>query len=96
MVSDDLDCDACPIAVKLLHELQAGVERIPASKPEAALSHQLSVFSVDPSSCIMQGNDDWEDILNPMMKGAFGWGEDAMCEVVKEMMHQGQCGLDAL
>ena len=35
----------------------------------------------------MQGNDDWEDILNLMMKDAFGWGEDAMCEVVKEMMH---------
>jgi hypothetical protein len=70
------------------------VERIPSSELEAALSHQLSTFSVNPSSCIVQGNNDWEDILNLMMKGAFGWGEDAMCKAAKEMMHWGQCGLD--
>ena len=55
--------NACPMAVKLLRELQAGVERIPADKPEAPPSHRLSAFSVDPSGCIGQGNDDWEDIL---------------------------------
>ncbi|KAF8240310.1 hypothetical protein L208DRAFT_1022027, partial [Tricholoma matsutake] len=66
--------NVCPMAVKLLCELQAGVERIPADKPKAIPSHRLSAFSVDPSSCIGQGDDDWEDILNPMMKGAFGWG----------------------
>ena len=49
-VSDDLDRDACPVAVGLLRELRAGVERIPASKPEAAVSHRLSAFSGDPSS----------------------------------------------
>lgn len=86
--------NACPMAVKLLCELQAGVERIPADKPKAIPSHRLSAFSVDPSSCIGQGDDDWEDILNPMMKGAFGWGEDAMCKAVKEMLQRGQWGLD--
>ena len=86
--------NACPMAVKLLRELQAGVERIPADKPKAILSHRLSAFGVDPSSCIGQGDDDWEDILNPMMKGAFGWGEDAMCKAVKEMLQRGQWGLD--
>jgi hypothetical protein len=86
--------NACPMAVKLLRELQAGVERIPADKPEAPPSHRLSAFSVDPSGCIGQGNDDWEDTLNPMMKGAFGWGEDAMGKAVKEMLQRGQCGLD--
>jgi hypothetical protein len=45
-VSNDLDRDACPMAVKLLHELRAGVERILPSKSEAALSHRLSAFSV--------------------------------------------------
>ena len=84
----------CPVAVKLLHDLQAGVERIPVNKLEAAPNHRLSAFSMDPSSCIGQGNDDWEDILNPMMKGAFGWGEDAMCEAVKGMLYRGQFGLD--
>jgi hypothetical protein len=29
-----------------------------------------------------------------MMKGAFGWGEDAMGKAVKEMLQHGQCGLD--
>ena len=82
------------MAVKLLRELQAGVERIPEDKPKAILSHRLSVFGVHPSSCIGQGDDDWENILNPMMKGAFGWGEDAMCKAVKEMLQRGQWGLD--
>jgi hypothetical protein len=53
------------------------------------------VFSVDLSGCIGQGNNYWEDILNLMMKGAFGWGEDAMGKVVKEMLQRGQCGLDS-
>jgi hypothetical protein len=29
-----------------------------------------------------------------MMKGAFGWGEDAMCGAAKEMLCRGQFGLD--
>lgn len=49
---------------------------------------------MDPSSCIRPDADDWEDILNPMLKGAFGWGEDAMHEAVKGMLHRGQYGLD--
>ena len=33
-------------------------------------------------------------MLNPMMKSAFGWGEEAMQEAVKEMLECGQYGLD--
>jgi hypothetical protein len=95
MTPEGLEGDnVCPMAVKLLCELQAGVERISADKPKAIPSHRLSAFSVDLSSCIGQGDDNWEDILNPMIKGAFGWGEDAMCKVVKEMLQHGQWGLD--
>ena len=30
--------------------------------------------------------DDWEDLLNPMLKQVFGWGEEETCDSVKEMM----------
>ena len=33
-------------------------------------------------------------MLNPMMKGTFGWGEEAMQEAAKEMLERGQYGLD--
>ena len=65
------------------------------NKPEAAPRNRPIAFSVDPNSCIGQGNDHWEDNLNPMMKGAFGWGEDAMLVAIKAMLQRGQCGLDA-
>ena len=32
--------------------------------------------------------------MNPMMKKAFGWGEEEMRDSVKEMMHRGRYGLD--
>ena len=89
-----VEVNPCPIAVNLLHELQVSAERIPASRAEAAPNHRLNAFSMDPSSCISPDADDWEDILNPMLKGAFGWGEDAMREAVKAMLHRGQYGLD--
>jgi hypothetical protein len=89
-----VEVNPCPIAVNLLHELQVSAERIPASRAEAAPNHRLNAFNMDPSSCISPDTDDWEDILNPMLKGAFGWGEDTMREAVKGMLHCGQYGLD--
>jgi len=36
--------------------------------------HHLTVFSGDPAACINPDLDNWEDILNPMMKQVFDWG----------------------
>jgi hypothetical protein len=72
------EMDACVIASELLSRLEMAIERIPSEKPLATVGNRLDEFSKDPST-IVQGpkEDDWEDVLNPMMKRAFGWGEDA-------------------
>ena len=37
--------------------------------------HPLAVFAGDPSLCVNIGADCWE-VVNPMMKAAFGWALD--------------------
>ena len=87
--------EACAIAAELLSRLQIAVERIPSDNPLATAEHRLNEFSKDPST-VVQGpaDDDWEEVLNPMMKRAFGWGEDATRVAAKEMLQRGQYGLD--
>jgi hypothetical protein len=89
------ETEMCAIASELLSRLQRAVERIPSDKPLATVEHWLNEFSNDPST-LVQGptNDDWEEVLNPMMKRAFGWGDHAMRAAAKDMLHWGQYGLD--
>jgi hypothetical protein len=89
-------CDACPIAMSLLSKLREGIERIPTTNPAATTEHRLYEFGGDPSKCIQPGNWelDWEDLLNPMMKRAFGWGDEEVNISAREMLHRGQYGLD--
>jgi hypothetical protein len=86
--------DACQSAVKLLANLRMAIERIPDDKPPATTEHRLFPFGADPAMSIDPDVDDWEDVLNPMLKNAFGWGEGEMRESVKEMMNRGNYGLD--
>lgn len=73
------------------------MERPPLATP----AHRLSIFSVDPRSCVanleeapeVDFEDDWF-FLNSMLKTAFGWGESEMRENMKEMMNRGEHGLD--
>ena len=84
----------CQKAVKLLRDLEAAVERIPDQTPRATQVHRLSVFAVDPHSCIAEpGEDDWA-IVNGMLKTAFGWGEAEMAAAIPEMLNKGDQGLD--
>jgi hypothetical protein len=65
--------EACVIASDLLSRLQIAVEHILSDNPLATVEHQLNEFSRN-SSTIVQGpmNDDWEEVLNLMMKRVFG------------------------
>lgn len=45
-------------------------------------------------SCIHPEVEDWEDLLNLMMKYAFSWGDHQMKESARDMLHRGQYGLD--
>ncbi|KAF8230110.1 hypothetical protein L208DRAFT_1283552, partial [Tricholoma matsutake] len=60
----------------------------------ATTEHCLFCFGEDPAKSIDPNRDNWEDLLNPMLKNAFGWGEEEMHESVKEMMNRGNYGLD--
>lgn len=89
------ETETCVIASELFSRLQMAVERIPSDKPFVTVEHQLNEFSNDPST-LLQGptDDDWEEVLNPMMKRAFGWGDHVMRAAAKDMLHRGQYGLD--
>jgi len=62
--------------------------------PLASNDHPLAIFSRDPAACISPGLDDWEDVLNPMMKKAFGWG--ASVEKIQSLKGLAQSGLNGL
>ncbi|KAH9055079.1 hypothetical protein EDB83DRAFT_2316218 [Lactarius deliciosus] len=81
-------------AVSLLRGLEAAVKQIPSDKPSATPEHRLSIFAVDPRTCIAEpGEDDWF-ILNQMMKSSFRWGEEEMAAIVLQLLNQGPHGLD--
>jgi hypothetical protein len=81
-------------AVSLLQDLEVAVKQIPGDIPSATPEHRLSVFSVDPCTCVAEpGEDDWM-ILNQMMKSSFGWGEVEMAVVVPQLLNRGTHGLD--
>ncbi|KAH9010206.1 hypothetical protein EDB83DRAFT_2322517 [Lactarius deliciosus] len=69
-------------AVSLLRGLEAAVKQIPSDKPSATPEHRLSIFAVDPRTCITEpGEDDW-------------WGEEEMAVIVLQLLNQGPHGLD--
>ena len=81
----------CLITLKLMRELKVGVEAMPKDTEPSPLDHPLAAFSRDPAKCILGiVEDNWEDILNPRMKQAFGWGENRVrCDFVQ----RGEAGL---
>ncbi|KAH9041867.1 hypothetical protein EDB83DRAFT_2524007 [Lactarius deliciosus] len=81
-------------AVSLLQDLEAAVKQIPCDVPSATPEHRLSIFAVDPGTCVAEpGEDDWF-VLNQMMKSSFGWGEGEMAVIVPQLLNQGPHGLD--
>ena len=85
---------SCQRGVSLLQDLTAVVSQIPSDTPSLTLEHCLSIFAVDPHTCITKpGEDDWV-ILNQMMKLAFGWGKIEMAAAIPQLLNQGEHGLD--
>ena len=75
-----------------MRELKVGVEAMPKDVEPAPLDHPLAAFSGDPAKCVLGiVENDWEDILNPRMKRAFGWGES---RVECDFTQRGEAGLD--
>ena len=70
------------------------IKQIPDDNPHTTTEHQLQPFREDSAQFVHPDIDDWEDLLNPMMKKVFGCGEEEMRNSMKEMMHHGRYGLD--
>ena len=84
----------CRTATQLLQDLEAAAKRIPNEVPMATQDNPLSVFAVDPRTCVAEpGEDDWLT-LNGMLKTAFGWGEAEMAAAIPDMLNRGTLGLD--
>ncbi|KAF8218703.1 hypothetical protein L208DRAFT_1348341, partial [Tricholoma matsutake] len=86
--------NVCQNASELLSNLCREMNQIPLENPPATGENCLHPFRGDPAASVHQDADDWEDLLNPMLKQVFGWGEEEMHNSVKEMMCHGRYGLD--
>jgi hypothetical protein len=85
---------SCQRGVKLLQDLEAAVNQILSDTPSTNPDHRLSIFVVDPHTCVAEpGEDDWA-ILNQMMKSAFGWGKVEMAVAIPQMLNCGEHVLD--
>lgn len=70
------------------------MERITVNVPRASANSPLAGFAANPMSYIGPEAEDWEILLGPMIKSAFGWGVDENRAAVKGMMRRGEYGLD--
>jgi len=69
--------------------------------PDATDECPLARFAGDPAQCVPPGSDpveDWETILNPMLKAAFGWGKpsepDKLQAYYQKLAAKGEKGID--
>lgn len=89
----------CPLAIKLLHDLEEAIKRIPDDVPTATFKHLLQCFAGDPQNHIpppgSEGADegDWP-VVNGLFKSSFGWGEAQMIANIPQMLNRGAFGLD--
>ncbi|KAF5338561.1 hypothetical protein D9758_016549 [Tetrapyrgos nigripes] len=75
------------------------MDQIPDTSPCAVKSHPFANFAWDPASLIqpeMEPERDWQDILNPMVHDAFGYGATAADGLKTDWAIRGDWGLDGL
>jgi hypothetical protein len=80
----------------LLERLHDLISNLPNTIPEASDTDILAVFSGNPHDIdipSLTGDALWEELLNGMMKSAFGWGDEGKME---DIIRRGRKGLDGL
>ena len=67
--------EGCLHALESLKRLEEAMSLIPQDVKIAGPGHPLAGFSGSPDDIAQSSmpDDDWEEILNPKMKNAFGW-----------------------
>jgi hypothetical protein len=87
--------ECCAIAKRLLNQLGEKMKQIPETTSLATEDHRLAAFSGYPDSHVDPDLDDWEGVLNPMMKRVFHWGSNLEnFEALKGLARRGKHGLD--
>jgi hypothetical protein len=89
---------SCVHAEQLMESLQKGISNRGNQLPVANKTNTLAIFAQNPENVIADDVDDWEDILNPMLHRAFGYGVDsetASPELLKTLAVRGEYGINA-
>ncbi|RDB18817.1 hypothetical protein Hypma_014567 [Hypsizygus marmoreus] len=82
----------CAIAVRLLEDILSKIMTMPEEEAtKLTMDHPLHVFDGDPALSVAPGQDDWEDMLNPMIHAAFGYGIIKHRRIIQEMLMHGPC-----
>jgi hypothetical protein len=79
-----------------LEELHDLISSVPDSIPEALDQDVLAIFTGNPHEIddpSLNRDELWEELLNGMMKSAFGWGDEGNME---DIIRRGRKGLDGL
>lgn len=79
---------------KILHDLSRAINSLPDTVPLALPSDAIYAFSSTPSDLILDGQDAWEDIVNPTLDRAFGFGTTQ--QSIRDFIRRGEHGMYAV
>ena len=87
--------NCCTVAKQVLLCLHEQIKSIPDMVPLADDTHPLAAFVANPANHVSLDQDDWEDVLNPMMHRAFGYGVGVESrEELRGLARRGDYSLD--
>lgn len=76
----------------LLQDLARAVNLLPSSIPIGISSDTLAVFSSPPTTALLlDGQDPWEEVVNPTFDQVFGFG--ATAKSIQDVIRRGEYGM---
>jgi hypothetical protein len=85
-----------PASSSFLERFQYLINNLPETIPEASDYDVLAIFSARPSDfddTSIPSGELWEEVVNKILKSAFGWGIEGNMD---NIIHRGRKGLDGL
>lgn len=77
-----------------LQELHRTIQTLPESVAAGLPSDTLSVFFTPAKDLLLDGQDAWEDVVNPTLDRVFGFGTSE--EAVRALVRRGPYGMDGV
>ncbi|KAF8198428.1 hypothetical protein BJ912DRAFT_1074363 [Pholiota molesta] len=78
----------------LLRELHRAIVSLPSTIPLATSSGALAGFAYNPTAFLEDGQDAWEEVVNPALDRVLGFGADAAS--IRALVYRGDYGMDGL